>query len=151
MTEIVIGGDMEDIPEGTYPAKLAGITTKNSVKFDNDFRVWTFVLDNGSIVEGSSSLSTNSKSKGGRWIAALLGRVPQKGESVDVSGKPCLVQVIDKDGWPAVGAVLPPMAGTAFRVVVGDNGTVVSDDRKPSPAPQVEEPSAVPAALPELP
>lgn len=135
MTEIVIGGDMEDIPEGTYPATLKELTTKSSVKFDNDFRVWTFALENGSVVEGSSSLSTNSKSKGGKWIAALLGRVPTKGEKVDVIGKACLVQVIDKDGWPAVGAVLPPMKPVAV----------------PSPAPQVEEPSAVPAALPDLP
>jgi len=105
--EIVIGGDSTDIPPGTYPGTLTGLDIKHSDKFDNDFRVWTFTLDTGSVVEGSSSMSTNSKSKGGRWIAGMLGRVPAKGESVSLLGVRCLVQVIvGEDGWPKVEAVI---------------------------------------------
>ena len=109
MTEIVIGGDMEDIPEGTYPATLQSIETKESVAF-GEFRAWDFKLDSGSVVGGATSMSTGSKSKGGKWIAALLGRKPDKGESVQLVGRPCLVVVVEnKDGWPKVDAVLPPM------------------------------------------
>jgi hypothetical protein len=111
VTEIVIGGDMADIPEGTYPATLTAISTRTSAKFEGEFRVWTFTLDSGSVVDGNSSMSTNSKSKGGRWLAALLGRVPAKGETVNPIGRPCLVHVAENgSGWPSVDAVLPPMA-----------------------------------------
>ena len=116
--EIVIGGDLEDIPEGTYPAKVKSISVKSSEKFGSDFRAWDFELASGSIVGGASSMSTNSKSKGGQWIAAILGRKPEKGEKVELIGKPCLVQVVDKDGWPAVAAVLPPLKENGAAAVV---------------------------------
>lgn len=109
MSEIVIGGDMEDIPEGTYPATVESVTVKESASF-GEFRAWDFKLESGSIVGGASSMSTGSKSKGGKWIAAILGRKPEKGEKVELVGRPCLVHVYDKDGWPAVDAVLPPLA-----------------------------------------
>jgi hypothetical protein len=105
--EIVIGGDAEDIPPGTYPGALTGTTVRHSDKFDSDFRVWTFQLDSGSVVEGSSSMHTSSRSKGGRWIAALLGRVPEKGEKPTLIGCRALVSVIlGDDGWPKVGEVI---------------------------------------------
>jgi hypothetical protein len=112
--EIVIGGDSVDIPNGTYPAKLTGIRTESSAAF-GDFRAWDFTLDSGSnVVGGASSMNTGRKSKGGRWIAALLGRQPEKGEAVNVIGRPCLVVVQEDDnGWPKVTDVLPPMASTS--------------------------------------
>jgi hypothetical protein len=114
--EIVIGGDSVDIPPSTYPAVLTGIVTKHSTKYDNDFRVWTFRLDNGSVVDGSSSMNTGRKSKGGKWIAALLGRQPEKGEKVakELFGKHCFVVVDDNDdGWPEVIDVFPLVASTS--------------------------------------
>jgi hypothetical protein len=109
---LVFGGDSADIPNGTYPATLKSIVTKTSVEF-GDFRAWDFELENGSIVGAGSSMSMNARSKAGRWIAALLGRVPAKGETVEVIGRPCLVQVEeDAKGWPKVVAVLPPLAAT---------------------------------------
>jgi hypothetical protein len=112
--EIVIGGDSVDIPPGTYPATLAGYRIEHSVKFDNDFRVWEFTLSEGHKVDGSTSLNTGKKSKGGKWIAALLGRQPDKGDKVTLIGKPCLVVVEENDdGWPKVTNVLPPMASTS--------------------------------------
>ena len=133
MTEIVIGGDMEDIPEGTYPATVKSIETKESTAF-GEFRAWDFQLENGSVVGGASSMATSSKSKGGRWIRALLGRKPEKGESVNLIGRPCLVVVAEKEGWPNVTDVLPTLA---------TNGT--------SQAPVSRTPEPEPAALPELP
>ena len=113
-TEITIGGDSVDIPAGTYPAKLDTIEVRDGVQFEGEFRVWTFALDNGSSVSGSSSMNTGSKSKGGRWIRNLLGRKPEKGETVKLSGLPCLVVVEEDDkGWPKVTDVLPPVAQAA--------------------------------------
>lgn len=109
--EIIIGGDTVDIPPGTYPGKLSAVAVKTSVAW-GDFRAWDFLLDEGHVVGGGSSMSTSSKSKAGRWIAALLGRKPDKGENVTalVIGKPCLVVVGMKDEWPTVLDVLPPLA-----------------------------------------
>lgn len=110
--EIVIGGDSTDIPNGTYPGTLTSWNVKHSDKFDNDFRVWTFTLEAGNVVEGASSMATSSKSKGGRWIAALLGTKPEKGASVQVIGKKALLVVSsDRTEWPEVTDVLPPLAG----------------------------------------
>jgi hypothetical protein len=102
-----------DIPSGTYPAKLIEITTLTSDAF-GDFRRWDFKLENGSGVNGASSMNTGRKSKAGKWIAALLGRSPEKGEAVNVIGRACLVVVEeDNDGWPKVTNVLPPLAAPA--------------------------------------
>lgn len=109
--EIVIGGDSGDIPPGTYEAKLVSVTVKTSVEF-GDFRAWDFELIAGNIVGGGSSMMTGAKSKGGRWIAALLGRKPDKGENVTqaIIGARCLVVVgLDKNDWPKVTDVLPPI------------------------------------------
>ena len=109
--EIIFGGDSVDIPAGTYPGTLLSVNTKTSDAF-GDFRAWDFELDQGHIVGGASSMNTGTKSKGGRWITALLGRQPAKGENVTAAiiGRPCLVVVAEKDGWPAVADVLPPLA-----------------------------------------
>ncbi len=109
--EIVFGGDSTDIPNGTYPAKLKSVETKTSAEF-GDFRAWDFELDSGSIVGGGSSMNVGARSKGGRWIIALLGRTPERGEKVGqaIIGKPCLVVVEeDQKGWPKVTSVLPPL------------------------------------------
>jgi hypothetical protein len=106
--EIVIGGDAADVPEGIYPAKLDTIEVRPGVKYEGDFRIWTFTLDNGSSVSGTSSVATSSRSKSYEWIRALLGRKPEKGEKVTLAGLPCQVRVEhDDDGWPRVTDVLP--------------------------------------------
>jgi hypothetical protein len=110
---IVIGGDSVGIPNGTYPATLTGIVTLQSDAY-GEFRRWEFQLENGSTVDGASSMNTGAKSKGGRWIAALLGRKPEKGETVNVIGKACLVVVQEgKNEWPSVFDVLPPLAAAS--------------------------------------
>jgi hypothetical protein len=109
----VFGGDATDIPVGTYPGKLTDLGVKVSEQYGN-FRTWDFTLDNGSQVGGASSMHTGPKSKAGRWAMALLGRKPEKGEKVTLLGLPCLVVVgLDKNDWPVVTDVLPPLASAA--------------------------------------
>jgi hypothetical protein len=109
--EIVFGGDATDIPPGTYPGKLVSIVTKQSAQF-GDFRAWDFELDSGSVVGGGTSMAMSSRSKGGQWAVALLGRLPETGEKIGqaLMGRPCLVVVgLNDNGWPKVTAVLPPL------------------------------------------
>lgn len=113
--EIVIGGDSADIPPGTYEAKLIGTEVRASDEW-GEFRTWDFELANGSTVGGASSMFTGKRSKGGRWIAALLGHEPKAGENVTaaIAGASCLVVVgLDKNDWPKVTDVLPGLAPTA--------------------------------------
>ena len=127
MTEIVIGGDRENVAAGTHPAVLTKLATKQSPKFGSDFRVWTFQLADGSEVEGTSSMYTNPKSKPGRWMAALLGRPLVEGESVNLIGRACLVSVIIDNDYAKVDAVLPPMATGEITAVGGSHvGVAVS-------------------------
>lgn len=138
MTEdtITIGGDMEDIPPGTYPATLASLTIKQSVAF-GDFRAWDFTLVSGQTVGGATSMKAGKKSKAGRWITSLLGKLPDKGTTLsasDLIGKPCLVVVEENgDGWPTVTNVLPPMAANSGPVTAVPAGAA-------PPAPAVAPP-----------
>lgn len=112
-TEITIGGDSVDIPNGTYPATLDSIVVKESAAF-GEFRAWTFALEGGALVGGASSMNTGSKSKAGKWIRALLGSKPEKGTTVQLAGRHCMVVVEeDANGWPQVTDVLPPMGAPA--------------------------------------
>ena len=109
--EIVIGGDAADIPDGIYTAKVDRIEVLHSKAFDSDFRAWTFTLENGSEVSGSTSMNTGSKSKAGKWIKTLLGRKPEQGEKIKLVGLPCQVRVEEDDnGWPRVTDLLPAAA-----------------------------------------
>jgi hypothetical protein len=120
--EIVIGGDAADIPEGIYPAKVDTIERRPGVQFDGDFRIWTFTLDNGSSVSGTSSTNAGSRSKGYRWIKALLGRKPESGEKVKLAGLPCQVRVEhDDEGWPKVTDVLPPVTSGSATAATADD------------------------------
>jgi len=122
----VFGGDATDIPPGTYPAKLTSLMTKTSDAF-GDFRAWDFTLDTGSVVGGASSMATGSKSKGGKWAMALLGRKPSAGEKVTLIGLPCLVVVtLDAKDWPKVTDVLPPLVKGATVAPAAPQAT--SDD-----------------------
>jgi len=103
------------VKPGAYQAVCTGVEEK-APKADpaNIFRVWSFQLTDGSLrlVEGSSSLATSPKSKGGKWVAALLGRVPEVGEEFDPTGMACTVIVAIKEttGYEYVETVAPPAA-----------------------------------------
>ena len=117
VTEITIGGDAEDIPEGLYPGVLDTIEVRPGVQFEGDFRIWTVKLDNGSTVSGTSSTAGGSRSKSYRWIKALIGRKPVAGEKVKLAGLPCTARVEhDAEGWPRLTEILPPSQSSAAPV-----------------------------------
>ena len=133
MTEdFVFGGDSTDIPVGTHPGKLTALGVKTSDAF-GDFRTWDFTLDTGSVVGGASSMATGSRSKGGKWAMNLLGRKPKTGEKLDLIGLPCLVVVgLDKNDWPTVVDVLPPLAkGKAAPIIDAEQPERTADDALP--------------------
>ena len=95
------------VTPGPHQATCTG-TPEKAAKSDptNIFRVWEFTLDDGRTVSGSSSLP---KSKGGKWLAALLGRVPEAGETVEPIGCRCTIIVeLDDNGYEKVTTVAPP-------------------------------------------
>ena len=78
------------------------------------FRGWEFTLADGSglTVRASSSLATSPKSKGGKWIAALIGHPLAEGETVDLVGMRCTIIVgLKENGYETVETVAPPDAG----------------------------------------
>lgn len=111
-----VKGYIPSVKPGAYQAVCTGVEER-SPKADptNVFRVWSFQLTDGSLrmVEGSSSLASSPKSKGGKWLAALLGRVPAEGEIAEPEGKPCTVIVAIKDttGYEYVETVAAPAGG----------------------------------------
>ena len=110
-----VKGYIPSIKPGAYQAVCTTVEER-SPKADptNIFRVWTFELSDGShrTVDGSSSLASSPKSKGGKWLRALLGREPQEGETVEPEGKPCTIIVAIKDttGYEYVETVTAPMS-----------------------------------------
>ncbi len=103
------------IKPGAYQAVCTDVEEKASRKDPtNTFRVWHFQLTDGSLrtVDGSSSLATSPKSKGGKWLAAILGKTPDIGELVSPENKPCTISVIlDDNGYERVQDVMPAIGG----------------------------------------
>jgi hypothetical protein len=115
------------IKPGAYQAICTGVEERSS-KADptNVFRVWAFQLTDGSLrtIDGSSSLATSPKSKGGKWAAALIGHMPEPGEIVEPEGRPCTIIVAIKEttGYEYVETVAPPATPTtaeALRAATG--------------------------------
>lgn len=107
---ITVAAYTPSIAPGPYQATCTGLVEK-AAKSDptNMFRVWEFTLDDGRTTSGSSSLSTSPKSKGGKWLAALIGRVPEAGEEVEPIGRRCTIIVeLDDNGYEKVTTVAPP-------------------------------------------
>lgn len=99
------------VKPGAYQAVCTQCDKKPAKDGSGDFRVWEFTLRDGTgrTVNASSSLSTTQKSKGGKWLAALLGHAPQVGETVEPVGKPCTIIVeLNDDGYERVAMVTAP-------------------------------------------
>ena len=108
---IAIAGYVASISPGAYQAVCTDVETRTSKADGSEFRVWTFSLTDGSgrTVSASSSLLTSPNSKGGKWIAALIGRIPTEGESVEPVGRACTILVeLNADGYERVTAVTAP-------------------------------------------
>ncbi len=103
------------IKPGPYQAVCTEVEDKvNPKDTTQEFRVWHFQLTDGSLrtIDGTSSLATSPKSKGGKWAAALIGHQPEAGELVEPEGKPCTIIVAIKEttGYEYVETVAPPAA-----------------------------------------
>jgi hypothetical protein len=106
---ITVAAYTPNVKPGAYQAVCTGVQTK-ATKDGGEFRVWDFTLGNGQTVSGSSSLATSPKSKGGKWLAALVGHTPEAGESVEPVGQRCTIIVALKDetGYEYVETVAAP-------------------------------------------
>ncbi len=92
---------------GTYEAVVTAIEERTN-KDGNPYRWWEFTTeDGGRTISAISSMNVGPRSKAGQWIAALIGRTPVQGESVEVIGKPCLISVtINEDGFSQIDTVV---------------------------------------------
>ena len=107
---ITVAAYTPTVAPGPYQATCTDVVEK-ATKDGNTFRVWEFTTDSGQNVSGASSLSTSPKSKGGKWLAALLGRQPEAGETVDPVNKRCTIIVeLDDNGYEKVTTVAPAEA-----------------------------------------
>lgn len=110
VSDVIIGGDMVDIPPGAYPATVTSVETTVNPRDNSTFRVWTFVLDKGNQVDGTSSLLTGPKSKTWQWASAILGGSPKGVPLSSLAGKRCIVTIVEgASGYPKVDQVLPYM------------------------------------------
>lgn len=123
----------------TYEAVLTAIETRQSKKDGNDYRWWEFTTEDGRTISAISSMMVGPKSKGGQWIAALLGRTPAMGEDVELIGQPCFIGVtVDENGFSQVSSVLTRKRGGKTRppvieTVKASETPAVVDEPEPSP------------------
>lgn len=102
-----------DVEEGTYEADFDGVEEGPEGQFGPSIR-WNFtayVEGEPEKVNGLTSTSTSTKSKGYEWLTAVMGRQPEVGEAIDfdsLKGSRCKVLVEDNaKGWPGVTKVFP--------------------------------------------
>jgi hypothetical protein len=122
-----------NVTPGVYQAVCTGVEEK-APKNDptNIFRVWKFTLADGSgrTVEGSTSIQTTPKSKGGKWLLALFGRAPQIGEVIEPVGQRCTIVVAIKDttGYEYVETIAAPAADNKPQAAPPVIETVTADE-----------------------
>lgn len=110
---ITVKAYVPTVAPGVYQAICTDVQEK-AAKDDptNTFRTWQFTLRDGSgrTVGSTSSIQTTPKSKGGKWLAALMGRPVEVDEIVEPVGRPCTIIVAIKDttGYEYVETVAPP-------------------------------------------
>lgn len=108
-----VQGYTPSVPAGSYQAICTSVSEK-AAKDDptNVFLVWEFTLRDGTgrTVGATSNRQTTGKTKGAKWLTALLGKAPEIGELVEPVGKPCtiLVAVKDTTGYEFVEMVAAP-------------------------------------------
>lgn len=100
------------LPDGFYPATLTGLEIKESET--GEYRRWIFSVEHdGETVEqyANSSLALGPRAKSHAWATALLSRKPQPGETVELIGRKCTLQIEadEESGYSRVAAVLPLM------------------------------------------
>lgn len=113
---ITVAAYTPSIAPGPYQATCTGLAEK-ATKDGATFRVWEFTLDDGRSTSGASSLSTSPKSKGGKWLTALLGRQAEAGETVEPVGRRCTIIIeLDDNGYERVTTVAPPESKSPAKI-----------------------------------
>ena len=125
------------VAPGIHQAVVTNIETVESKTDPGQyFRGWEFTTLDGQTVRASSSMATSPRSKGGKWIAALIGHVLADGETTEIIGLPCTIIVSIPDGkeYETVETVAPPDAGNkatahapVAKTVAEDEGTVPTE------------------------
>jgi hypothetical protein len=133
-----VQGYSPSVPAGSYQAICTGVSEK-AAKDDpsNVFLVWEFTLRDGTgrTVGATSNRQTTGKTKGAKWLTALLGKAPEIGELVEPVGKACtiLVAVKDTTGYEFVEAVAAPEQAPAKSPVKPAVPAAPADEPEPSP------------------
>jgi hypothetical protein len=121
------GGGFERAPAGTHPAVLVGIIDLGQQWQDpfggegegrwehRLYYVYELVTKKRAGMAGNHliaidlKLSMHEKAKMRQWVEARTGKKIPDGTAYDVSeelGKPCLLQVLEKNGYPKIGGVM---------------------------------------------
>ena len=98
------------VAPGIHQAVVTNIETVESKTDPRQyFRGWEFTTTDGQTVRASSSMATSPRSKGGKWIAALIGHPLAEGETVELVGMRCTIIVgLKENGYETVETVAPP-------------------------------------------
>lgn len=124
---ITAGAPALDIEPGAYEATLTAISEPRTILpmtganagQEVEILDWTFVLDGGEEIRGTTSLSSGPKSKLFNWMTALLGgKAPAIGASLDwtddhvtlggeqLDGRIVNATIaISENGWPKITAL----------------------------------------------
>lgn len=119
MTELAItvtaGAPQVDIEPGTYVVSLANLEGPRTIYPQSGPNAgkevsiydWTFTLDDGQEIGGTTSTASGPKSKLYAWLTALQGgRPPAVGQTfalADLIGRPALATISMNDGgWPKI-------------------------------------------------
>lgn len=115
------GGDFPKAPTGNHPAVLVAIV-EIGTQFQNGFQgapgkwqerayfCWELVTEQDPtgknfVIGADLTLSMNEKAKLRKWIETRMGKLFAEGAEYNVAeelGKPCLLNVVDKDGYPRI-------------------------------------------------
>jgi hypothetical protein len=125
------GGDFERAPAGNHPAVLValidmgtqvveGFQGAPSKEQHRAYMVWELVAEQDSsgknfLVGHDINISLHEKAKLRKWIEARSGKPIPDGVEYDLSselGKPCLLNVVEKNGYPKVDGVSGVPKGT---------------------------------------
>jgi hypothetical protein len=140
--DLTFGGG--GVKPGWYDGRVVSVEPKTIVWQDEERPIleWRFQVatDEGvEEVEGTTSRSTDPRSKLHGWVTALIGRAPKTGETLKRSalvGLRCTVHVEVPEGktYPKVAAVLPPRSAQAATPVDDRPAVIDFDEVPPAPA-----------------
>lgn len=126
------------LDEGVYPGRLDSIEEGGDGQF-GPFNRWNFTVKKPdgtfTVIDAIASAQATPKTKAFKWATALLGRKPNPGEQLDLTGKLCQLHLsINENGFNKIEAVLPA-AGTKATPVPFDQTVEVAGAKVAEPLP----------------